>query len=83
MKDNYARLDKNARKLADDFINNEAVIESFFAKVLNGNLGSSRIRIHGDYHLGQVLFTGLDFLIIDFEGEPESSITDRKIKHSV
>ncbi len=82
LKDNYARLDKNARKLADDFINNEAVIENFFAKVLNDNLGSSRIRIHGDYHLGQVLFTGFDFLIIDFEGEPESSITDRKIKHS-
>ncbi len=43
---------------------------------------SSRIRIHGDYHLGQVLFTGADYLIIDFEGEPESSITDRKVKHS-
>src|SRR6202000_2153778 len=46
LKDNYARLDKNARKLADDFINNEAVIENFFAKVLNDSLGSSRIRIH-------------------------------------
>ena len=82
LKDNYVRLDKNARKLADDFINSEEAIEEFFAKVKNAGLGSSRIRIHGDYHLGQVLFTGSDFLIIDFEGEPESSITARKIKHS-
>jgi maltokinase len=82
LKDNYARLDKNARKLADGFIKNEEKIEQFFKKVLSNKLSSKRIRIHGDYHLGQVLFTGYDYLIIDFEGEPESSIADRKIKHS-
>lgn len=82
LKDNYARLDRNARKLADDFIQSEEKIGKFFKKVLDGKLGSKRIRIHGDYHLGQVLFTGFDYLIIDFEGEPESSIADRKIKHS-
>jgi len=82
LKENYARLDKNAKALADDFINSEAIIKSFFEKIGNNDLQSLRIRIHGDYHLGQVLFTGTDYLIIDFEGEPESSITDRKIKHS-
>jgi len=44
------------------------------------NLNSCRIRIHGDYHLGQVLITGDDFCILDFEGEPESTIRDRKVK---
>lgn len=39
-----------------------------------------RIRIHGDYHLGQVLVNGDDFYILDFEGEPESTIRDRKVK---
>ena len=34
-----------------------------------------KIRIHGDYHLGQLLFTGKDFIILDFEGEPGK--TDR------
>jgi maltose alpha-D-glucosyltransferase/alpha-amylase len=41
-----------------------------------------RTRIHGDYHLGQVLWTGKDMVIIDFEGEPLRSISDRKIKRS-
>jgi maltose alpha-D-glucosyltransferase/alpha-amylase len=82
LKENYSRLDNNAKQLADDFINSEHIIRHFFEKIASSDLKSSRIRIHGDYHLGQVLFTGTDYLIIDFEGEPESSITDRKIKHS-
>jgi maltose alpha-D-glucosyltransferase/alpha-amylase len=41
-----------------------------------------RTRIHGDYHLGQVLYTGSDFMIIDFEGEPARPISERRVKRS-
>ena len=40
-----------------------------------------KIRIHGDYHLGQTLKTTAGFALIDFEGEPTKSIEDRRQKH--
>ena len=80
--DNYLKLDVPSQKLAWIFMEAREMIEEFLEDLLTKPLDSLRIRIHGDYHLGQVLATGNDYIIIDFEGEPESSISERKIKHS-
>jgi len=39
-------------------------------------------RIHGDLHLGQALFTGKDFVFIDFEGQPDQTMGERRLKRS-
>ena len=53
-----------------------------YAALLEQPLHSIRIRTHGDYHLGQVLYTGRDFVIVDFEGEPARSLSERRLKRS-
>ncbi|MEY2531472.1 MAG: maltose alpha-D-glucosyltransferase / alpha-amylase, partial [Verrucomicrobiota bacterium] len=50
--------------------------------LLDRRSGAAKIRIHGDYHLGQILYTGKDFIILDFEGEPARALGDRKLKRS-
>jgi maltose alpha-D-glucosyltransferase/alpha-amylase len=53
-----------------------------FRRLTGKVMSSPRIRAHGDYHLGQVLYTGNDFVITDFEGEPSRTITERRIRRS-
>src|SRR5262249_13134247 len=51
-------------------------------RLLDRRSNAAKIRIHADYHLGQLIYTGKDFVIIDFEGEPARPLTDRKMKRS-
>ena len=74
------KLDGLALELAHQFMENKKLVRKHFIDFDWTRMKSERIRIHGDYHLGQVLVNGDDFYILDFEGEPESTIRDRKVK---
>ncbi|MBK5260378.1 MAG: maltose alpha-D-glucosyltransferase [Thermoanaerobaculia bacterium] len=68
--------------LAEEVLQRESEIHQRIKLVLDKKIVASRIRTHGDYHLGQVLHTGTDFVIIDFEGEPARPLSERRIKRT-
>ncbi|KQS26984.1 maltose alpha-D-glucosyltransferase [Dyadobacter sp. Leaf189] len=85
----FQSLSRNAKKLspevkeeADKVLQMKDEILAELKKVYSHKIDTSKIRIHGDYHLGQVLFTGKDFVILDFEGEPARSYSERRLKRS-
>ena len=80
VENNLHKLDGLSLKLAKDFLDNKNKIRKRFVTFDWTKLKGERIRVHGDYHLGQVLVQNDDFYILDFEGEPESTIRDRKVK---
>jgi maltose alpha-D-glucosyltransferase / alpha-amylase len=75
-------LPEEVREESRRILDLEGEILKRFRSVLDRKITAMRIRVHGDYHLGQVLYTGKDFVIIDFEGEPAHSLTARRIKRS-
>jgi maltose alpha-D-glucosyltransferase / alpha-amylase len=78
----FNRMPEGIRPLAVYVIEHEKDLLDRFKDLLDHKISALRIRCHGDYHLGQVLCTGNDFVIIDFEGEPARPITERRIKRS-
>jgi maltose alpha-D-glucosyltransferase / alpha-amylase len=73
-----AELAESARRVLES----EARILRSFEAFLRQRLDAQRIRIHGDYHLEQVLNTGKDYVIIDFQGGRDRSLAERRRKRS-
>jgi maltose alpha-D-glucosyltransferase/alpha-amylase len=67
-------------ELVTELIEAEDDLLKQIKSVMSEKINVDRIRIHGDFHLGQVLFTGKDFVIIDFEGEPQRPLSERRLK---
>lgn len=85
----FALLQKKVNDLPEAFraeamevLGSEKQILAQEQRILQHHADAAKIRIHGDYHLGQVLYTGKDFVILDFEGEPARALSERKLKRS-
>jgi maltose alpha-D-glucosyltransferase/alpha-amylase len=76
------KLPEGAREAAARVLEQEGEILRRFRAILRPNLDGFRIRIHGDFHLGRLLYTGKDFVVSDFEGEPGRTVEDRRVKRS-
>ncbi len=82
LRDNVSRLPDDVLELAGLTLGRRRQIFDQFRAVLSDDGFGCRIRIHGDYHLGQVLRVKSDYVIVDFEGEPARPVAERRAKQS-
>ncbi len=76
------RLPDEAREMAGRILARRGELTDRLNAVREMTPSGQRIRIHGDYHLGQVLVVQNDVMIIDFEGEPRRTVAERRAKAS-
>jgi maltose alpha-D-glucosyltransferase/alpha-amylase len=76
------RLPEAVRPDTEALLANENGIRGKIRYLRDHRIDALRIRIHGDLHLGEVLYTGKDFVVIDFEGDPSRHLSERRIKRS-
>ncbi len=80
LESSLSKLSPEIRELSKKLLAMENEVLECFKEIYEVRINAIKTRIHGDYHLGQVLFTGKDFVIIDFEGEPGFSFSERRLK---
>jgi maltose alpha-D-glucosyltransferase/alpha-amylase len=76
------RLSADVRERAQTLLTSREAVFEKIRSVASLDFTASKIRVHGDYHLGQVLWAEGDFYILDFEGEPTRTIAERRQKQS-
>ena len=81
LRDNRERLPEEIAPAARRLLEEGPRVLEILGRAATGDTGASKIRCHGDYHLGQVLWVDNDFVILDFEGEP-ANVEERRAKQS-
>ncbi|HEX9577154.1 MAG TPA: phosphotransferase [Myxococcales bacterium] len=76
------KLQGRLAELAGQFLARERDLYARFEPLLGARLTAARGRIHGEYHLGNVLWTGKDFVAVDFNGNPDKPLPERRRKRS-
>ncbi len=83
LRERIGQLPASVQVYAQAFLSRSATLQTQLAAAQGvAQLGAIKTRYHGDYHLGQVLVTANDFVIIDFEGEPARTFQERRAKGS-
>jgi maltose alpha-D-glucosyltransferase/alpha-amylase len=75
-------LPRHAQSDAQAILAHKDTLIQRFRTIADQQIDAHRTRIHGDYHLGQVLYTGDDFVIFDFEGQARRPVPERQLKRS-
>jgi maltose alpha-D-glucosyltransferase / alpha-amylase len=82
LRQRLAQVPAEVQPAARQVLSQESRLLARFDEIVAERIDAQRIRCHGDYHLGQVIDTGDDFVIIDFEGEPARPLDERRAKRS-
>ncbi len=83
LKKHLPGFSQDTQQLAKSVINRQDRIMEHLSSVVERKITAMRTRCHGDYHLENVLFTGKDFVIINFEGEATRPLNERRMKRSL
>lgn len=82
LRQSLALLPETAQGEAEQILAADEKILERLHRVMEQKITGQRARGHGDYHLGQVLYTGKDFVTVGFEGPASRSLLDRRLKRS-
>ncbi len=81
LENNQNTFSPEYRQLIQDVLGSRSLLLSHLRKITDHKIQTIKMRIHGDYHLGQVLFTGKDFILHNFEGDTTRSMSERRLRY--